>query len=136
MSAPWRNLITEPELILKSSQKKQTPTPQQRKWLFRIAAVVLIPILMVAVLEAGLRIAGYGYSTRLFEKAQINGKDYLLNNEDFSRRFFPPALSRWPSPLMIEPVKPQNTYRIFIFGESAAQGDPEPAFGAGRYLEA
>jgi hypothetical protein len=36
---------------------------------------------------------------------------------------------------MIEPVKPQNTYRIFIFGESAAQGDPEPAFGAGRYLE-
>jgi hypothetical protein len=36
---------------------------------------------------------------------------------------------------MMEPVKPAGTCRIFIFGESAAQGDPEPAFGAGRYLE-
>ena len=32
--------------------------------------------------------------------------------------------------------KPPGTYRIFILGESAAMGDPEPAFGAGRYLEA
>ena len=31
--------------------------------------------------------------------------------------------------------KPPNTCRIFILGESAAQGDPEPAYGAGRYLE-
>lgn len=37
---------------------------------------------------------------------------------------------------MIEPVKPPGVVRIFIFGESAAQGDPEPSFGAGRYLEA
>ncbi len=29
-----------------------------------------------------------------------------------------------------------GTYRIFILGESAAMGDPEPAYGAGRYLEA
>jgi hypothetical protein len=32
--------------------------------------------------------------------------------------------------------KSPNTYRIFILGESAAAGDPEPAYGAGRYLEA
>lgn len=31
--------------------------------------------------------------------------------------------------------KPENTCRIFVFGESAALGDPEPAFGFGRYLE-
>ncbi len=31
--------------------------------------------------------------------------------------------------------KTPGTYRIFIMGESAALGDPEPAFGAGRYLE-
>jgi tetratricopeptide (TPR) repeat protein len=32
-------------------------------------------------------------------------------------------------------VKPPGTCRIFIFGESAAMGDPEPACGPARYLE-
>ena len=32
--------------------------------------------------------------------------------------------------------KPAGAYRIFLFGESAAQGDPDPSFGAGRYLQA
>lgn len=31
-------------------------------------------------------------------------------------------------------TKAPGTYRIFILGESAALGDPEPAFGFGRYL--
>jgi len=31
---------------------------------------------------------------------------------------------------------PKGTYRIFLFGESAAYGDPEPAYGMGRFLEA
>ena len=90
---------------------------------------------MLAALEAVLRLAGCGYPTSLFEKARLAGKECLLNNEKFSLRFFPPELARWPNPLMMEPVKPAGACRIFIFGESAAQGDPEPAFGAGRYLE-
>jgi tetratricopeptide (TPR) repeat protein len=109
------------------------PTPP--KWLFRLAALVVMPLLALALLEAILRLAGYGYATSLFEKVRLHGQDWLLNNEAFSLRFFPPELSRWPSPLMMEAVKPAGTYRIFIFGESAAQGDPEPAYGAGRYLE-
>jgi tetratricopeptide (TPR) repeat protein len=109
--------------------------PPSRRWLFRVAALLLVPLLALAMLEAALRLAGYGYQTSLFEKVHLDGRDYLLNNEQFSLRFFPPELSRWPSPLMIEPVKPAGTCRIFIFGESAAQGDPEPSFGAGRYLE-
>ena len=32
--------------------------------------------------------------------------------------------------------KPERTYRIFLFGESAAYGDPDPSFGMGRFLEA
>jgi tetratricopeptide (TPR) repeat protein len=31
--------------------------------------------------------------------------------------------------------KPTNSYRIFLLGESAALGDPDPAYGFGRYLE-
>ncbi len=94
-----------------------------------------MPLLALAVLEAALRLACYGYPTGLFEKARLQGRDYLLNNEKFSLRFFPPELSRSPNPLMIELVKPAGTCRIFIFGESAAQGDPKRSFGAGRYLE-
>ncbi len=100
-----------------------------------MAAVVVMPLLTLAVLEAALRLAGYGYPTSLFEKVRLEGHDCLLNNENFSLRFFPPELARWVNPLMIEPVKPAGTCRVFIFGESAAQGDPEPSFGAGRYLE-
>ena len=98
-------------------------------------ALLIIPLLTLVVLEAALRIGGYGYPTGLFEKVHLQDRDYLLNNEKFGLRFFPPELFRWPNPLMMEAEKPPNTYRIFIFGESAAQGDPEPSFGAGRYLE-
>ncbi len=31
--------------------------------------------------------------------------------------------------------KPQGTYRIFVLGESAAMGDPDPAYAFSRYLE-
>ena len=75
-----------------------------------------MPVIVLAVLEAGLRIGGYGYPTGLFEKVRIEGKDWLLNNEKFSLRFFPPELSRWPSPLMMEAGKPPGTCRVFIFG--------------------
>jgi tetratricopeptide (TPR) repeat protein len=117
-------------------QPAAAPPPVPRhKWLFRLAALLLAPLLALAALEAALRLAGYGYPTGLFEKVRLQGRDYLLNNEKFSLRFFPPELSRWPSPLMMGAVKPAGSCRIFIFGESAAQGDPEPPFGAGRYLE-
>ena len=32
-------------------------------------------------------------------------------------------------------LKPAGTFRVFVLGESAALGDPEPAYGAGRYLQ-
>jgi tetratricopeptide (TPR) repeat protein len=119
----------------KSKQTAIPPAAPRHKWLFRLAALVVMPLLALAVLEGALRVAGYGYATGLFEKVRIEGRDWLLNNEQFSLRFFPPELSRWPNPLMMEPEKPAGTCRLFIFGESAAQGDPEPSYGAGRYLE-
>jgi tetratricopeptide (TPR) repeat protein len=119
------------------AKKVAAPPPASRhKWLFRIAALVIIPLAILAALEAGLRLAGYGHHTGVFDKVQLGGKDYLLNNEDFGLNFFPPELCQWILPQKIEAEKPPGTCRIFVFGESAAQGDPEPAFGASRYLEA
>jgi tetratricopeptide (TPR) repeat protein len=107
----------------------------RRKWLFRLVALIVLPLLLLGGLEAGLRLAGYGYSTSFFEKIRVGEKEYLVNNENFSLRFFPPQLARWPGPVMMEAKKMVDTYRIFILGESAARGEPEPSYAASRYLE-
>lgn len=108
----------------------------RRKWLFRIVALLLVPLVLLGGLELILRLAGYGYSTGFFQKFHVNGQDFLVNNENFSRRFFPPQLMRWPGPIMMEARKPADTYRIFVLGESAARGEPEPNYAASRYLQA
>jgi tetratricopeptide (TPR) repeat protein len=100
-----------------------------------MAALIGIPVLALAAGELALRLAGFGYDTHLFKVERFNGQDYFMNNERFSERFFPPELARWPSPILMPVHKASNTFRIFIMGESAAQGDPQPAYGAGRYLE-
>jgi tetratricopeptide (TPR) repeat protein len=103
----------------------------------RLAAVTLVPIFLLGLLELGLRLAGYGYSTRLFLPAKIGGEDVLVPNEKFTHRFFPPALARTPlSSAVMSARKPAKTQRIFLLGESAAYGDPDSSFGVGRYLEA
>ncbi len=86
-------------------------------------------------IEIGLRLAGYGYDTSFFRRIQIDGHDYYVPNEEFSNRFFPPAIARKTLPFRFEAEKATNSYRIFLFGESAAMGDPEPTYGVGRYLE-
>jgi len=96
---------------------------------------LLLPVLLLGLVEIILRLAGYGYDTHFLRKAQINGRDCYINNDTFSLRFFPPALARWPGTFAIPAQKPRDTTRIFVFGESAAMGDPQPAFGASRYLE-
>lgn len=112
------------------------PISKRRLWLMRLAAMILVPLLALGGLELGLRLIGYGYDTHFFRKIQINGKDYYVPNEKFSDRFFPPALARTAQPVGFAADKGTNTYRIFLFGESAANGDPDPTFGVGRYLQA
>ncbi|MGZ5517623.1 MAG: tetratricopeptide repeat protein [Limisphaerales bacterium] len=112
-----------------------TRTPG-RQWLFRLIAAVLLPLLVLGALEIGLRLAGYGYRTTFFRPYRIGGEDYLVENEKIGLRFFPPQLVRSPQELRMHAKKPAGTFRIFVLGESAAMGDPEPAYGAWRYLEA
>jgi tetratricopeptide (TPR) repeat protein len=110
-------------------------SPRRRR-LFRLFALVLIPLLLLGAVEAGLRLAGYGFDPALFKKMTIGNEQFYVNSDAFSLRFFPPQLTRGLGPIRMPVHKPANTYRIFILGESAAVGDPEPAYGAGRYLEA
>jgi tetratricopeptide (TPR) repeat protein len=106
-----------------------------KKWLFRIAALML-PLFALLCFEMALRLAGYGYKTSFFKTIQIDGEPFYVENDQVGLRFFPPQMVRMPAPNRMRVKKAADTYRIFVFGESAAMGDPEPAFGAGRYLQA
>jgi tetratricopeptide (TPR) repeat protein len=120
-----------------SGSGPQNPPPLSpgRKWAFRLAAAVALPVLLLLFLELGLRIVGYGYPTRFFLPSEIAGQKVLVQNDQFARRFFPAGLLRRPLPLAVRPTKDENTYRILVLGESAAMGDPDPAFSFGRVLE-
>ena len=118
-----------------SPGKLRDNIPARRLWLFRIFAAVVIPLLVIGGLELGLRLSGYGYPTSFFVKTKIGGVDYYVPNDRFGYRFFPPALARTPVSLRMLVTKPAGTYRIFVFGESAAMGDPDPTFGSWRYLQ-
>src|ERR1043166_807764 len=106
-----------------------------RRFLFRFLAATLVPALALAGLELGLELGGFGYPTSFFLKTRINGQSVFVENDRFGERFFPNALARTPAPTVLPAEKPPNTIRIFVLGESAALGDPEPAFGFCRYLE-
>ena len=97
--------------------------------------VLAVPLLLLCLIECGLRIAGIGHPTSFLVRKQVRRQTMLVDNPWFGLRFFPPALARSPSPVCIPAKKPPGTFRIFLFGESAALGDPRPAYGVGRYLE-
>jgi hypothetical protein len=90
-----------------------------------------LPFLALGLVEVALRVAGYGYDTA-FLKVQhdASGKKFLINNDRFTLRFFPPELARWPGTFKLAVEKPADVQRILIFGESAAMGDPQPSLGA------
>jgi tetratricopeptide (TPR) repeat protein len=112
------------------------PVSPLRRWLFRLAAVVLGPLLFLLILEAGLRVAGVGHPMSFFLPMRIDGKDDLIENDRFGWRFFDPDMARTPFPFVIPKDKPADTIRVFVFGESAAYGDPQPEFGLCRVLQA
>ncbi len=90
---------------------------------------------MVGVLEGTLRVFQYGYNPRFFLQGVGSDPAVITENHTFFWTFFPKTLSRSPQPIQFESKQPKDRVRIFWFGESAAMGDPEPAFGPARLLE-
>jgi tetratricopeptide (TPR) repeat protein len=97
---------------------------------------LLMPLLLLAVVEILLRLSGYGFPTGFFLKQRVNGREVLTDNWQFGWRFFPKEIARTPQPVVFSARKEPGTIRIFVLGESAAMGDPEPAFGLPRMIQA
>jgi tetratricopeptide (TPR) repeat protein len=108
---------------------------KRRLWFMRLFAMIVVPLFVLGVAELGLRLAGYGYDTSFFSQIRIQGQDYYVANDQFGYRFFPPDIARTPVPQRLAVNKSPHTCRIFVFGESAAMGDPDYSYGAWRYLQ-
>ena len=105
-----------------------------KKWAARFTLAIAAPLIFVALVELVLRLAGFGYPTEFLLPTR-EGKTLVQNNQ-FGWRFFGAQMSRLPNPISLLRPKPPGTIRIFVFGESAAFGDPQPAFGLPRFLQA
>jgi tetratricopeptide (TPR) repeat protein len=106
-----------------------------RKWLYRLIAMTVVPVLLLGAVELALRLFGFGYPTGFFLKATIEGRAVYVENPEFGRRFFPPGQERAPVPFVVPADKQAGTYRIFVLGESAAQGFPDTSYSFSRILE-
>ncbi len=93
----------------------------------------LLPVLLLVLLELALRLGGFGYSTKFFERV-ADGKA-LTTNQKFGWQFYAPGKATSPPPILFPKEKAPGTFRIFVLGESAAAGTPDPAFGFARMLE-
>ena len=125
-----------------SSRLVQAPAPARqtanrfasgrRVWFIRLGLVVLAPALFLAILEIGLSVADFGRPTTFFVQSSEDG---TLTTNHWFIWFYRKARTTSPHPCLIRAAKPANTIRIFVLGESAAMGTPNPAFSFGRILE-
>jgi tetratricopeptide (TPR) repeat protein len=105
----------------------------KHRWLARLLASVVVPLALLGLVEITLRLFSYGYPTSFFEVTG-DGKT-LTTNQKFAWQFYSRAKATSPVPLLFPKEKAAGTFRIFILGESAAAGTPDPAFGFVRQLE-
>jgi tetratricopeptide (TPR) repeat protein len=103
----------------------------RRKKFRRLLTAILVFLIAVTGLEAGLRRAGFGVSTRPFLPCAPGGEKAFRINPDFYGRFFPlytELMVDWDEFEFLVPAqKDPGVYRIFVFGGSVSHGDPDPA---------
>lgn len=115
-------------------------TPPLRRalpvWLPKLLLAVGAPVLLFVGLELALRLSGYGYDTAYFIPDAPQPAGVYRSNPRYTERFFPASFGLKPVNFRIRQHKPAGTARVFVFGESAAMGVPEPAFSIAPQLAA
>ncbi|UCG58272.1 MAG: tetratricopeptide repeat protein [Phycisphaerales bacterium] len=117
-----------------SKEAPQLSPKGWRLWSFRIVSVTVIPGLFLLVLELSLRAVGYGYPAAATIRCKVGDTPGYCDHVKFGWRFFPRNLARESEPFVFAADKPDNTYRVFVLGGSAAKGTPDAAFCFGRFL--
>ncbi|HSW30174.1 MAG TPA: tetratricopeptide repeat protein [Longimicrobiales bacterium] len=131
--------------MMRERTKRRQAPPERPAWsrltfrqriLLGVWALAL-PVLLVGLLEAGLRTGGYGSSYPLFIRYGGEAPDMLVPNPEVARRYFPgPEPAPLPPTDLFHADKAPGTLRLFVQGASSAAGFPY-SYGAAfsRMLE-
>ena len=115
-------------------KKKATPTklatPISRRARVLFGCVMgALPIVLLLAAEGSLRLAGYGGYDRMLKKAgQVEGGTLVISDQAGAISYFFANRSRpgYNEQYNFLTPKPKGVFRIFLVGESAAKGYPEP----------
>jgi tetratricopeptide (TPR) repeat protein/nitrate reductase NapE component len=103
--------------------------PPWKRRLF-LAITVLFPVLALALVEGGLRLFGWGgYPPFITQVGTLpSGETLCVVDADATRPYFfaNPDRPGFAEESAFRMPKPANTVRIFLIGESAAKGYPQP----------
>lgn len=117
-----------------SFPEKTDPAARRRGIGLKLALAVAAPLVVLGALEGTLRIAGYGEATDLFVPDGLPGM--YRTNPGFTLPYVPASFGIHPLSFRIHRHKATNGLRVFVVGESAAQGMPEPDYGFAALLRA
>ena len=90
--------------------------------------------MLLCIAELGLRLAGFGVPMQLFLPREVNGETICTPNRAFFQQFYTMPVGGVPHDFCMPAAKPPGTYRVFVFGSSAAEGVPGPDFAFWRIL--
>ncbi len=111
--------------IIRASEEKAP------NWFY--AVLVLVPIVFLVLLEVILRITNYGYN---FNQWVSVGEGKYIINSDIGRKYFTSGnFNPTTSEDEFDIHKKANAFRVFVLGESSAEGFPYSPMGSfARYV--
>jgi len=91
-----------------------------------IIAIVLANLIILLILESGLRVFGVGADPSLTYKIKVGEENYIYFNILYAYKYCPAVVPNIPAPPfeLFKEKKDPNTYRIFVIGESTSRGFP------------
>ena len=91
-----------------------------------IGFAIVINAIILIVIELMLRILNIGYDTSLIYKTKIASEEYLHLNKNYVLKYFnkDDIDPTGPNNCLFKEKKPENTFRIYVIGESTSRGFP------------
>ncbi|MCC6589469.1 MAG: tetratricopeptide repeat protein [Bryobacterales bacterium] len=99
-----------------------------REIVFSAVLIVVSPVIFLSAVELAARALRFGFEPEFF----IRHGGAWVTNEKYGWRWFPREIARTPAPAVVQEAKRKK--RLFVLGESAAMGFPDPAYGLAAQL--
>ncbi|WP_259067172.1 hypothetical protein HDF24_19555 [Mucilaginibacter sp. X4EP1] len=110
---------------VKKNKYSSLKKPSRKKTiLFKGISIILVPLIILCLIEFGLRLFQYGNNLHLFVEYKDNA-DYLVFNPNASKRYFTDRdIATTGNSEIFKKKKDSNTIRLFVLGESTTVGYP------------